>query len=243
MAHGHGCEADAHWPLEFGLCVIPQSMPPGHGSRRGHNTRQMKTYRWNRASLTFQWPRGFGVVWRMCGNSTSRGEAGQPLTDKLQVDGEDLCARLSGLQGHIPWSCERWGPCGRAGEECNGKNRRQVLTCQRTRGGWALGNGGEWQLLSKQNAGLLLRSEWGLLWAAVCVRYFRRGMEIHTQASWKPRLSTQGLNRLLPCFSPHSPLNNQIITKETRGRAGFNPLLLTSFCNRSPWAEVPLKPK
>lgn len=47
----------------------------------------------------------------MCGNRTSNGEVGQPLTDELQVDQEDLCARLSGLQGHIPGSWERWGPC------------------------------------------------------------------------------------------------------------------------------------
>lgn len=45
-------------------------------------------------------------------------------------------------------------PRGWAGEECNGKTIRQVLTCQRPRGRWALGNGWEWQLLSwsKRNA-------------------------------------------------------------------------------------------
>lgn len=43
----------------------------------------------------------------MCENSLAKGKAEELLTDDLQVDQEDLCARLSGFQGHIPRSCAR----------------------------------------------------------------------------------------------------------------------------------------
>jgi len=46
----------------------------------------------------------------VCERSLTKGETGELLTDDLQVDQEDLCARLSGFQGHIPRSCARRGP-------------------------------------------------------------------------------------------------------------------------------------
>lgn len=57
----------------------------------------MKTQSQNKAGLNFQRPaEASGLSERVCGNSTSSGEAGQLLTDELQVDLEDLCARLPG---------------------------------------------------------------------------------------------------------------------------------------------------
>jgi hypothetical protein len=147
---------------------------------------------------------GFRAVWCMCENGPFQGEAGELLTDDLQVDQEDLCARLSGLQGHKARSYERWGP-GLSWVEYNRKTRRRVLTCQRTRVSWALRI---WRVVASllQNTKLLERWWWGLLWAAaVCVRFSRSLGNAHPSLLKAKVINSKTQRALALLFTPLYP--------------------------------------
>lgn len=98
----------------------------------------------------------------LCEEPNQGKETGELLTDYLQVDQEDLCARLSSFQGHIPRSCARRGPLERAGWSTMGNTEGKLWLA------WEPAAPVLWEklrvkaFLFKHSAGLLKRS-W-LVW-------------------------------------------------------------------------------
>lgn len=140
---------------------------PRHG-RPCHRTGEMKAQGWDGASPNFQWPEGASGLSDGCVGIAhptekwgSRWQTNCRWTRKIYVQG------CLGSRVTYPDPGRGGAPVTELGGEgeWDGKNRRQVLTCQRAVGGWAR----ETASLSKQNAGLLSRLWWGLVRAAVCV--------------------------------------------------------------------------